>query len=262
MRPAVRPVVLVAFALAACAAAGCAGGDRAPLPADAAASLSPTALSASLRALRVQPDTTGRADRVAFVTARAGEAGLTPALGGRFAIRDGRHLHAAALLAGRQPGLRDTLVTVVVPLGGAGAAAALEAARVLALRSPYHPAPGRSVLFAFVDPRSRVAPADVVAGWPVWAPSQRGPLIVVRDGGQEGGSASRSTPRSADAHAHVVDVPASAASRVPDALDAARRLHHAIAMASLAAPGFPAPAAREGSVPPRGAAAEPPASGL
>lgn len=174
---------VLAAALAACAAPG------PPLPAEAPDGPprpSDRRLAEALDALRPGAPARDGLTPDSFLVARLREGGLTPVFGGGAAggtFRLGPAGAVAALIPGRHPALRDQLVVAAADADNAGAAALLEAARLLAARSTFVPVPERTVLVAFLVPPRKGAEglADVLAA-PVWADSAVARVLRVAQG--------------------------------------------------------------------------------
>ncbi len=133
------------------------------------------------------------ADSVAAASMRA--AGLTPASGRRFSVGTAGQPLIAAFITGGTPGHRDSLV-VAVGLGADGAAALLEAARLLAERSAFVSGPPRTILVSVPFDRAASSPvsdptiavARVLAS-PLWEPDAVVGVVVVGAGAASATSA-------------------------------------------------------------------------
>ncbi len=179
-RPVPLPFRFVCALLLAAVVAGC-GGGRA-LPASDGL-LSQSALRSHLRALTgplVPADSAQATQRARYAAGRMQAAGLMPVLDGSFFLRsDGAspgplfgpaRSHVLGYVAGRHPSYYDVLVLVAADLNGVGAAATLEAARVLAEEARTTQVPERSVLFAlWAPPRTGALGLHDYLANPTWA---------------------------------------------------------------------------------------------
>ena len=159
------------------ALASCTGGGRTSVPGDA--TRSDGALRSHLRALAEPPvaaDSAQAASRARYAAGRMRDSGLMPVLESRFLTPAGRRglvldpsqAHVLGYIAGRHPSYADDLVLVAAQRDGVGGAAALEAARILAVEARYTQVPGRSVLVALWAANPGLGLRDYLAN-PTWA---------------------------------------------------------------------------------------------
>ncbi len=172
-----RLAVVLAVGLTA---GGCSGGRVVP---EAEVVISERALRSHLRVLAepvIAADSARAAERARYAAGRMRSAGLMPVLESSFLLRqdgsstgpllDPARVHVLGYVAGRHPSYADELVLVAADLDGTGAAAALEAARVLAEEARTTQVPERTVLVALWGPPRTGAfgLADYLAH-PTWA---------------------------------------------------------------------------------------------
>lgn len=198
-----RAAFCVGAALALAAGLGACAPPAAPLPFEppgTAAAPDAGRLAAARAAFGPSAPDADRPAADSFAAAAFRAAGLTSPFERRFHVGSpGAGPLVAALLAGGHPGDRDSLV-VAVAVGPEGAAALLEAARMLAARSAFVAGPGRSLLVALAfdgaapsaTPATDAADAAARAlGAPLWAPSAVRGLVAVGPGAAGAGAAAR-----------------------------------------------------------------------
>ena len=158
---------------------GACGGTGPPLP--PLPPLPPPGAEPETDDLRDALDALDEADRDSFLIARLRGGGLTPAFGGHFRLASGA---VVAFVPGRHPARGRELVVAAAP-SGPPAAALLEEARLLSARAAFGSAPERTVLVAFLPPRSGPQGLAAVLDAPLWTDSLTVTVLVA--GVDEGG---------------------------------------------------------------------------
>ncbi|HYE96324.1 MAG TPA: hypothetical protein VD962_08950 [Rubricoccaceae bacterium] len=156
-----RRRVLVTLGVAALAGCRLLGGGALDLDAP---SPEPVALREALDRFGMPasgPD--DAAERLAFVAERLREAGLAPVLDS-LVVAGG--LRVLALVPGRHPAHRDTLVVAMADVDDPAAATLLAAAPVLSAQAAVEPIPARSILFVFAGGPAELRAALDLPFWP------------------------------------------------------------------------------------------------